>query len=226
MSAKRPATNGGDAGIGNNSQQTVRNFELDRAIRHTRQPSGRLRRVTAAVLVDHLPATDADGNRVDQPLSDEQMQRLKLLVQEAIGFDAARGDSVSVVNAAFSRPAPMEPEVVPLWQQPTVLSIGRQLLGAFVVLVIGFAILRPTLRNLVQIRPSANELQVALASAGALSGPPPAVEGQLDNGKASESARDVAALSFDQKLEAAKSAVAQDPKRVARVVQNWVEADG
>src|SRR5690606_26460337 len=50
------------------SRSATRNFELDRTLQHTRQPAGRIRRVTAAVLVDHVPRTGKDGKSVLQPL--------------------------------------------------------------------------------------------------------------------------------------------------------------
>src|SRR5690606_10448997 len=51
------------------SKSATRNYELDRTLQHTRQPAGRVNRVSVAVLVDHVPRAGANGKLSDQPLS-------------------------------------------------------------------------------------------------------------------------------------------------------------
>src|SRR5690606_13936440 len=87
------------ASAGTSSRSATRNFELDRTLQHTRQPAGRIRRITAAVLVDHVPRAGADGKAALQPLSEQELGRVQELVRQAVGFDAARGDVVAGVNA-------------------------------------------------------------------------------------------------------------------------------
>lgn len=99
------------------ASSATRNFEMDRTLQHTRQPAGRIRRVTAAVLVDHVPRTGANGKVTMTLLDAATLTRVEALVKEAVGFDGARGDSVSVMNAPFVREtAPVED--VPLWESP------------------------------------------------------------------------------------------------------------
>jgi len=84
----------------------VRNYEIDRTLTHTRQAPGRISRVTAAVLVDNLPgAPGKDGKPTERALNAQEIQRIQSLVQQAIGFDAQRGDAVTVVNSPFATPA-------------------------------------------------------------------------------------------------------------------------
>ncbi|MBS7457216.1 flagellar basal-body MS-ring/collar protein FliF [Coralloluteibacterium stylophorae] len=208
------------------SRSATRNYELDRTLSHTRQPGGRINRVTAAVLVDNVPRTDAEGNTTLEPLSAEDLARMESLVKEAIGFSAERGDSVSVVNSAFVRtaddPAFEEP---PFWQNPMLLNIAKPLLGAIAVLALLFGVLRPALKQLVNPAPQAAakqkeapevavveerfdedgpELAPALATAGA------------------------AALPHDphqSALQQAREAVNADARRVAQVVKTWVNAE-
>ena len=98
----------------------TRNFEIDRTISHTRHPFGQVRRLTVAVAVDDLRSADPLADQLQPPVnwSSESLQQLAVLVQDAVGYDALRGDRVTVVNTPFlqslSEPAPL-PEL-PFWQ--------------------------------------------------------------------------------------------------------------
>src|SRR5688572_28082672 len=83
------------------SRQSTRNYEIDRTMAYTRQPAGRVTRLSVAVLIDNLRTTADDGTVKETPLPPEQLERLTALVRDAVGFDAARGDSVNVLNSSF-----------------------------------------------------------------------------------------------------------------------------
>ncbi|MFZ5757643.1 MAG: flagellar basal-body MS-ring/collar protein FliF [Pseudomonadota bacterium] len=210
----------GAANAGETTSRTAsRNYELDRTLTHTRQLPGRIQRVTTAVLVDHVPQTGADGVTTWRALSAEEITRLEKLVQDAVGFEAARGDSVSVVNTAFVRPtAPViTDEPAALWDTiestpPAVRDGLRLLVGAVAVLALIFGVLRPSLRQLVPR---------STADAGAAAGSPPALAGPLASGP------DMPGLpapshTTDDVFQRARLAVNDDPKRVAQVVKNWI----
>lgn len=198
------------------ARQATRNFELDRHVSHVRQPAGRIRRVSAAVLVDHVPEVGEDGQVELRPLSEERLARIEALVREAVGFDASRGDSVAVMNAPFVRPEPVqgvgEP---PIWEHPLVGDILRLLVGGGAVLALVFGVLRPTLRQIVM----PTRIQAL---------PEPAFE-RIAGPTEAELVSDAvtrAANSYEERLQVARTAVAQDPRRVAQVVKSWVGADG
>jgi len=218
----RAAQPGGDAGAaaaaadlaaaaGSSSRQSTRNFEIDRTLSYTKQPPGRVRRVTVAVLVDHVKSTGPDGQSVSTPLAAEQLANVTQLVKDAVGFDAARGDSVNVVNASFLEPgdAPVA-EDVPLWQQPLLRDVVRLVLGAVVVIVLLLLVVRPLIKSL-----------VAPARGGALPLGPTLATVQAAGGGAAPAP----AIGYEQQLAQARGLVTQDPKRVAQVVRNWVNSD-
>lgn len=206
------------------SRSATRNFELDRTLQHTRQPAGRIRRVTAAVVVDHVPRPGPDGKPKLQPLSDQELKRVEDLVRQAVGFDAGRGDMVSVVNAPFVReqqelPAP------PWWENPQLRDILRVAVGALVVLLLAFGVLRPAIRQIVSPEKPKKEEPEALEQQTA--------EVSLVEDEVPELAEDTAQLtqepppaltsdSYEDRLRAAREAVRADSKRVAQVVREWL----
>jgi len=76
---------------------------------HTEQGPGRVRRVSAAVVVNDRSRTEGTGKLehvVWKPRSAEEMHRLEELAQAAVGFDSRRGDQVVIENVSFSTNAP------------------------------------------------------------------------------------------------------------------------
>ncbi len=196
------------------SKQATRNFEIDRTLSYKREPGGRIKRLTVAVLVDNPTRVGADGKITAAPLSSTQIDDITKLVKNTVGFDESRGDSVSVVSEAFhAEAAELTPEAVPIWQRPMVQDIARLALGALLLLAIALGVLRPMIRSL-----TAATLTPALAGGGSgaqgMSGELP-VGGSAANGAP-------APLAYEQQIVQAKTLVAQDPKRVAQVVKTWV----
>ena len=193
------------------ARQATRNFEIDRTLSYTRQPGGRIKRVTAAVLLDNVRKLGADGKETSEPIAAAQIDDITKLVKSAVGFDETRGDNVSVVNAPFRiESQTLTPEAVPIWQRPIVQDGVRMGLGALVLLAIALGILRPLIKNLTAQLPASTLMVSADGSV--------AMGAASDGGAASAQAP----LQFEQQLVQARTLVAQDPKRVAQVVKNWV----
>ncbi|NIV34333.1 MAG: flagellar M-ring protein FliF, partial [Anaerolineae bacterium] len=133
----------------NRRRRTVRNYEVDKTISHTRLASGGVRRLSVAVLVDHRQTVNDAGEVVREPFAEEDLSRFTSLVRDAVGYNAQRGDSVNVISAAFSTPPEPEPlPDEPIWQQAWVAAAGKQFLAGVVVLLLAFGILRPVMREL------------------------------------------------------------------------------
>ncbi len=212
------------------ASSATRNFEMDRTLQHTRQPAGRIRRVTAAVLVDNVPRTGADGKVTLVPLDQSTLTRIESLVKQAVGFDEKRGDSVSVMNAPFVKPEGAVDEELPLWQNPILQNpmlrdIARYVLGALVVLVLLFSVIRPALRQI--INPDARKLappptvDVEVLE----SDDPPAVIALRKEADVASQQRMLASDAYEDRLRQAREAVKTDSKQVAQVVKDWVAAD-
>lgn len=208
---------------GSTSRRSTRNFELDRTISHSRLAPGRIRKLSVAVLVDEPVTQDVEGNIVANPLSDAQLARINTLVMDAVGFNMARGDSLNVVSAPFVSPLEAEQlPAIPVWQQPWFWNIGKQILGALVVLFLIFGLIRPAFRDLNQ-SPDTKKLNNDDANPENMSADEVLAIG-------SKGGEDIAKLAtgserIEQNLTNIRSLVQQDPALVAQVVKNWAASD-
>ncbi|WP_330220008.1 flagellar M-ring protein FliF C-terminal domain-containing protein, partial [Pseudomonas sp. BMS12] len=210
-------------------EQSTRNFELDRSISYTKQQQGRLKRLSVAVVLDDKVNINAETGEVTRsPWGAEDLARFTRLVQDSVGFDASRGDSVSVINAPFSAELGDEVIETPFYTQPWFWDIVKQVLGVLFILVLVFGVLRPVLNNITN---------PARASGGAAGGDGDVelgdmggLEGELSADRVSLGGPQSILLpspseGYDAQLNAIKSLVAEDPGRVAQVVKEWINAD-
>lgn len=206
-------------------EQATRNYELDRSISYTRQQQGRIRRLSIAVVVDDQQTVDpATGAVSYQPWTTEDLARFTRLVQDAVGFDASRGDSVSVVNTPFVADRGEVIEEIPFYEQPWFWDIAKQIIGALFILALVFGVLRPLLNNLTGAKKTGKDL-VALEREAQ----PLAPELDDDALSLSGSAQQIMLANphegFEAQLNAIKNLVAENPARVAEVVKEWINGD-
>jgi flagellar M-ring protein FliF len=202
-----------NTGPSSSSQRSTRNFEVDRTLSYVKQPVGTLKRLNVGVVLDDWQKVDADGKVTTAPMSDTDIKRFTQLVKESIGLKEDRGDQLNVLNQAFKSNAAIAPvDSLPLWQQPWVSQLAKQIVGAALVLVVAFLVLRPLMKSLT--KPS-----------GRLSASVEEIEG--DRVSLSGQGKPIKlAPSFEQQIAAARTLVGQDPRRAAQVVKDWVSADG
>lgn len=203
---------------GNNSSRTVRNYEIDRTISHTRQSPIALKRLSVAVVIDYRTIVSKKGKVKREPLSEEEMQHLTSLIKEAVGLNETRGDTIQIVNTPFQLPEAVEPlPELPIWEQPWALTLAKQLLGGLVVLLIAFGVLRPMLSNL------ATQGKNVEANYAAL--PQTSQSGDISAGEDQLTLSNQQPPNGQQLMDVASTMVKEDPKRVAQVLNSWVEKD-
>jgi len=216
--AAAPATATAQTGTGDSSSSATRNYELDRTISHTSDPAGRLARLSVAVVVDNKTVSGPKGD-TSVPFTAQELDHLTQLAKNAVGFDQARGDNVSVINQAFrTAPAADAPEQQPLWQRPGVLDLIKQAIGVLIALIVAFGLLRPLLKGLLRGAP---QQQLAVA------GPVPTVSVRIaDDDDEGNRLSGPQVIGYEQKVGLARRMVSDNPKQVAQVVRNWVGEDG
>jgi flagellar M-ring protein FliF len=205
-------------GPSSSSQRSTRNFEVDRTLSYVKQPVGVLKRLNVGVVLDNWQKVDAEGKVTTTAMSDADIKRFSQLVRESIGLKDDRGDQLNVLNQGFKNSSPLGPvEGPPLWETPWVTQLAKQIVGAGLVLVVAFLVLRPLMKSLTKSVP---RLRAGVgAAAGDVDGDRVSISGQ--GGKAIK-----LAPSFEQQIAAARTLVGQDPRRAAQVVKDWVSADG
>jgi len=82
--------------------ETTTNYEISTTIKNVKEPFAKIKRITAAVVVDGHYKIDKKGKKEFVPLSKLELTNLENLVKNTIGFDPKRGDSVSVSSFQFS----------------------------------------------------------------------------------------------------------------------------
>ncbi|MBX3592154.1 MAG: flagellar M-ring protein FliF [Burkholderiaceae bacterium] len=205
--AGRPGSAGG-------RREATTNYEVDKTVRVTRNATGTIRRLTAAIVVNHRRTVDESGKVTLAPLTPAELENVNALVRETIGFNRERGDSINVVNAPFTEiEAPKEPALA-IWQQPENIAlardVGKQLGLLLLAVIVIFTLIRPALKALA--RPPAPAARVAERVDDPLQLPLPS------GGAAAPPARQ------DEILKIARD----NPAAVASVVRSWVgtEAKG
>ncbi len=221
---QRKVTTGGAESSGI-SAQVHRNYEIDKKLVYRQKSAGEILRISAAVIINQ-PKMDLDSgeknqdpNAGDDPkikgliqnknlqstsgLSDEHIQRL---VKDAIGFNQARGDSVTVMTSFFqpvdelemSEPSFMESLLASHW----VLTSLKYFIVAILLLLLIFKVIRPTLQSMLENFQSKPELESV--------------------SEVKDDFQDKPELSYEEKLAAIRQRISKDPMTTAQVMKSWM----
>lgn len=152
------AAPGGGAANGNKSSRTEEtlNYEINKTVRNQVKESGQVKRLSVAVAVDGATTTAADGTQSYKPRSDDEMAKIKSLVQSAVNFDANRGDTVEVVNMQFAQAeAPKEAgsntsDLMMGVPKSEIFHIVETLILAVIGLLVVLLVVRPILRKILE----------------------------------------------------------------------------
>jgi len=209
-----------NAETSNESSSETKNYELDKTIRHMRQMPGNIRRLSAAVIIDDKFDTGEDGVVIRTPLNEEELAEYTRLAQEAIGFTDARGDSVVVFNRSFQPVEEIIPvEPLPMWKQSWFSTIVRQVLVGLSVLLLVLLVLRPAVKRLM---PAPSTLALAAGSSDDESRDKNAADKKPADAVQELPTLDPPPVVYGDILNMARAMAAEDPKRVAKVVKDWV----
>ena len=199
-------------------------YGASKTVRHVMENPGRVRRLTAAIVVnDRLAELAAKGKAaVGQPRSAEELHNLTSLAQAAVGFDAARGDMLTVQDLAFEENRTQQAVSLPgqvlatAENSPVLVKYAALLAGLLVVLALG---VRPALRRAWVApreiaRGSARELPAgsAVMPQGALNPPEPA---EVDPER----------IRAQEVFEQVSGHLKREPTQSSRLLQSWIHSD-
>ena len=218
--AAQTLAGGGAAGGGAGAKRdSIINYEVDKTVRVVRGSTGSVKRLSAAVVINHQTLTDAKGKTTTSPLTEAQITSMTALVRETIGFSQDRGDSVNLMNAPFVIDKPVE-VVVPLWRQPELLDLARSLAWPVGTLLLAALVLlgfiRPAMKTL------AKPIEVTPVAANQID----AIEGEEpERPLLAAPATAVVALgptAAELALEDARKLTRDNPAAVANIVKAWM----
>jgi flagellar M-ring protein FliF len=139
---RQNANQGGNQEVYSRTEETS-NYEITNIKRKTVSSLGDLKKVTVAVLVDGVFTLAENGERVFTPLPEEKLEQLRAAIRNIIGYDEARGDSVSVSSLEFYRE-----ETVNVWALfvlDLLREFGRPFINLLLIILFFFFVIRPIL---------------------------------------------------------------------------------
>ena len=178
------------AGGGENQSQETQtrertNYEVNETQRELLRTPGAVKRVTVAVLVDGLRGEDTNGDRTWEARSEPQLEALRELVASAVGFDADRGDQITIKSLEFEPVAQMGTAAGgSVLDGLNIMTLIQLAILALVALGLGLFVLKPALSA--RALPPPAEPAPALPAASA-AGPlenapvPEALTGEIDD---------------------------------------------
>ena len=209
-------------------------YAVNKLVRHTVQPAGRIKRITAALLIDDaLEAESKSGQRsaARRKRSPEEMKQIEQLATATLGIDTRRGDLLAVENISFQKleAAPLPPG----WMERVQHSL-RNFAWLFRYLAIAclfgsvyMLLLRPLKRQLLT---ALHELPSRVINRPAIAGAPSAAAaisggetGALDDALSGEdNSLKKLALLKNHLVEKVK----QEPAGASQLIQNWLREGG
>ncbi len=154
--------------------RSTKNYELDRAVRHTKSAMGNIQKLGVGVLINERPIPPgtkvekpADGSPAPTtiPYTQEELDRLNQLVRGAVGFNDKRGDVVTVVATRFE--PTIDPDAVPWYKDEALASLANSGVVAVLFLTFLLFVVRPMIKKL--NKPEIDPASLAAAALAAAS---------------------------------------------------------
>jgi flagellar M-ring protein FliF len=152
--------------------RSTKNYELDRAVRHTKSAMGNIQKLGVGVLINERPIPPgtkvekpADGSPAPTtiPYTQEELDRLNQLVRGAVGFNDQRGDIVTVVATRFE--PPVDPDAVPWYKDEALASLVNSGVIAMLFLLFVMFVVRPMIKKM--MKPEVDPAAIAAAALAA-----------------------------------------------------------
>lgn len=135
-----------------NRETRTTNFEINKEEHNIVSPVGEISRLSIAVVVDGTYAENAESGEVTYtPRTEEELERFRQLVANAVGYESARGDTIEVSNISFGGPEILpEPSLAEVILDYAI-RLGKPILNALLIFLFLILIVRPVI--LAMIRP-------------------------------------------------------------------------
>ena len=212
----------GASATGPTKRESIINYEVDKTVRVVRGGTGIVKRISAAVVVNHQSITDAKGKTTTTPLTDVQIEKMTALVRETIGFNKDRGDSVNFMNAPFALEKVVLTDV-PFWKQPEIQDLARSFAWPVGTLLFGalvlFGFIKPALKVLAQAPQKISTVSHQLDAIESEQPDRPLLAAPARSSEA------VGPTSGELAIEDARKLTRDNPAAVANIVKSWINGE-
>ena len=204
------------------TKTSTTNYEIDKTVRYTKNSMGNIRRLSAAVVLNHRKDVDKTGKQITKALPDAEMKQINELVREAMGFNKERGDSLSVANSPFTV-TDRQDAGLPLWKDPETISYAKEifkyLLIAGIVAFLYLKIIQPSLKTMFPAIREKDDMDTAEGVAGSV--------GHVRiAGEMGDEGEDVVQINhYAIKVQKARDIAEADAKAVANIIKDWMGAN-
>lgn len=215
----------GDAGGGGSSRSSSAetrervNYEVSETTRELLMQPGKIRRLSVAVIVNSVASVGPSGAAVFTPRPDDELAALRELVESAVGYDAARGDVVTLKSMDF-QPLPEGGTLAAASALSglfaNMVTLIQTAVLALVALALGLFVLRPVL--------------TAQPAPPALAAPGPGLVGEIADdpvlpGMIRPGLADLRAEVDDDPVALLRRIISEREEDSAEILRNWIEAD-
>ncbi len=247
------ATSAGSGGTTTSTTaRSTRNYELDRSVRHIKNATGTMERLSVAVLINERAPTVVKNDKGEvteskpNPYTDEEITRMQELVRGVVGYDEKRGDVVTVVQAKFE-PEPVYDLSIPWYKDESLQTYIKSGLLGVVFIAFLMMVIRPAVLRMLGLIKTPAELEAEAAAAAAAAEKVALADGeltpedmnaiQLGEGETLEDIKAKlkpkkssismemldTANSYDDKVALVRMIVAEDTSRVASVLKKMIK---
>jgi flagellar M-ring protein FliF len=220
---------------------------MDRAVRHVKRQGGQLDRISVAVVINepaskpvssetYEGAQELGGTAVAAGYSELEIERFTNLVKGVVGFNAERGDVVTIVSAKFEEPSIIENQM-PWYESAQVMSTVKSLGAALTFIALLFIVIRPVIKSYLPAIDVVEDAEGAVIKDGELT----QAELEMIELGDGESLEDIKAKlkpkkstisadmldtanTYDDKVALVRLLVAEDSGRVANVLKKMIKA--
>lgn len=193
-------------GAGNARNDSTTNFEVDRTISHVKGPVGELKRLSVAVVVNYK-----DTSSTPEALDPQELDNIRELVKQAVGYNDERGDTLSVINGVFNESREND---LPFWKNPEYIELAMDIIKYLVFALILFLawriMINPVIQGLIQAKAQADARQQERE--------------QVKERENAEALKHKQLNRYEDNLNKARSMADSDPRAVAMVLRSWINS--
>ncbi len=209
------------------------NFEISKTVINHIREGGQIERLSIAVLIDEKQAVNAEGDKISEKRSEEEMRLLTTLIRGAVGFNEDRGDTLELIQMKFAAFEAPEEELQLFFGmgKNDILRVVEVLVLSIVAILVILLVVRPLLSRAFEALPSAQEAAERLLSdqgrAPALTGPsaPTGVNVDDDDEEQFEELIDIDRVEGRVKASSVKKVgeiVEKHPEEALAILRSWM----